>query len=89
MEEAEKEFRFNPKYQNEREEVFRYEQELRSMGLSKEVITVIDKYLSSLNAEWLRYGELRKVINRIRTGRWGEWDDLITEIDGQDRNGHL
>ena len=35
------------------------------------------------------YGAVRKVINRIRTGRWGEWDDLITEIDGQDRNGHL
>lgn len=35
------------------------------------------------------YGAVRKVINRIKTGRWGEWEDLITEIDGQDRSGHL
>lgn len=35
------------------------------------------------------YGAIRKVMNRIKTGRWGEWEDLITEIDGQDRDGHL
>ena len=58
LEEAEKEFRFDPKYQKERDEVFQYEQELRSMGLSEEIIIVIDNYLSALNAEWLRYGEL-------------------------------
>ena len=29
-----------------------------SMGLSEEIIIVIDNYLSALNAEWLRYGEL-------------------------------
>lgn len=58
LEEAEKEFRFDPKYQKERDEVFQYEQELRSMGLSEEIITVIDNYLCALNAEWLRYGEL-------------------------------
>ena len=58
LEEAEKEFRFDSKYQKERDEVFRYEQELRSMGLSVEIITVIDNYFSALNAEWLRYGEL-------------------------------
>ena len=33
----------------------------------------------------LSYGPVRKVINRIKTGRWGEWEDLITEMDGQDR----
>lgn len=38
--------------------MFQYEQELRSMGLSEEIIIVIDNYLSALNAEWLRYGEL-------------------------------
>lgn len=48
----------DPKYQKERDEVFQYEQELRSMGLSEEIITVIDNYLCALNAEWLRYGEL-------------------------------
>lgn len=58
LEEAEKEFRFDPKYQKERDEVFQYEQELCSMGLSEEIITVIDNYLCALNAEWLRYGEL-------------------------------
>lgn len=34
--------------------------------------------------EYARYGPLKKVVNRIRTGRWGDWDDLITEMDGQD-----
>lgn len=58
LEQAEKEFRFERKYQKERDEVFRYEQELRSMGLSEETIAVIDHYRSALNAEWLRYGEL-------------------------------
>lgn len=27
------------------------------------------------------YGPFRKVIRKIRTGYWGEWDDLITEMD--------
>lgn len=36
-----------------------------------------------------RYGPIRKVIGKIRTGRWGNWQDLITEIDGQDIDGHL
>ena len=58
LEEAEKEFRVDPKYQKERDEVFRYEQELHSIGVSEEVLTVIDNYLSALNAEWLIYGEL-------------------------------
>lgn len=28
-----------------------------------------------------RYGKIKKVIGRIRAGRWGEWGDLITELD--------
>lgn len=36
-----------------------------------------------------RYGPIRKMIGKIRTGRWGNWQDLITEIDGQDIDGHL
>ena len=40
LEEAEKEFRFDPKYQKERDEVFQYEQELRSMGLSEESLSI-------------------------------------------------
>ena len=35
------------------------------------------------------YGPMRKMIGRIKTGRWGNWNDLITEIDGQDERGHL
>lgn len=38
-----------------------------------------------LKEKAVSYGPVRKVINRIKTGRWGEWEDLITEIDGQDR----
>ena len=36
-----------------------------------------------------RYGPIRKMIGKIRTGRWGNWQDLITEIDGQDIDRHL
>ena len=35
------------------------------------------------------YGPLGKAIRRIKEGRWGRWDDLITEIDGQEAEGHL
>ena len=35
------------------------------------------------------YSPLRKAVNRIRTGRWGQWEDLITEMDGQKPKGHL
>lgn len=35
------------------------------------------------------YGPLRRAVNRIRTGRWGQWEDLITEMDGQDPKGHI
>ncbi len=37
----------------------------------------------------VKYGLIKKAVNRIKTGRWGEWDDLITEMDGHDHNGHL
>lgn len=36
-----------------------------------------------------RYGPIRKMIGKIRTGRWGNWQDLITEIDGQDGTGQI
>lgn len=36
-----------------------------------------------------RYSPFRKAVNRIRTGRWGQWEDLITEMDGQKTKGHL
>lgn len=36
-----------------------------------------------------RYGTVRKVIGKIRTGRWGNWQDMITEIDGQDDTGKI
>ncbi len=32
----------------------------------------------------VRYGRIRKVVNRIKNGRWGEWQDLITEMDGHE-----
>lgn len=28
-----------------------------------------------------RYRPLKKIARRLKTGRWGEWDDLITEAD--------
>lgn len=36
-----------------------------------------------------RYGPVQKMIGKIRTGRWGNWQDLITEIDGQDDTGKI
>ena len=30
-----------------------------------------------------RGGHFGKTMQRIRTGRWGQWQDLITEMDGQ------
>ena len=36
-----------------------------------------------------RYGPIQKVMGKIRTGRWGNWKDLITEIDGQDGTGQI
>ena len=58
LEQAEKEFQSDGEFQKQREELLQYEQELRSMGLPEEVTAIIDSYLSALNAEWLRYGEL-------------------------------
>ena len=34
-----------------------------------------------MREEYARYGPLKKVMNRIRTGRWGQWDDLIMESE--------
>ena len=48
-----------------------------------------EKKISCIKEKAVSYGPVRKMINKIKTGRWGEWEDLITEIDGQDRTGHL
>lgn len=50
---------------------------------------VSEKKRSCLKEKTVSYGPVRKIINKIKTGRWGEWEDLITEIDGQDRSGNL
>lgn len=36
-----------------------------------------------------RYGPIQKVIGKIWAERWGNWQDLITEIDGQDDTGKI
>lgn len=36
-----------------------------------------------------KYGRVRKAVRRIKNGRWGEWNDLITEMDGHGRKGIL
>ena len=75
--------------------------EEESRGISEEFIFFADEEGKNLNnaenkysegkkdycirEKTLSYGPVRKVINRIKTGRWGEWEDLITEMDGQDR----
>ena len=47
------------------------------------------KFAASLREEYARYGPVKKVMNKIKTGIWGEWGDLITETDGQDGASHL
>lgn len=42
-----------------------------------------------IREESSRYGPLRKAVRKIKNRRWGRWDDLITEIDGQEAEGHL
>lgn len=39
--------------------------------------------------EPVRYSPFRKAVSRMRIGRWGQWEDLITEMDGQKQKGHL
>lgn len=34
-------------------------------------------------------GRIKSIVQRVRTGRWGRWEDLITEMDGQRPNRHL
>lgn len=64
-------------------------------GLSEGTVFLADEEneeerMNSQNSSMIKeksapYGPVRKIINKIKTGRWGEWEDLITEIDGQDR----
>ena len=46
-------------------------------------------YPDILKEETCRFGILGKTVKKIKTGRWGRWDDLITEIDGQEAEGPL
>lgn len=39
--------------------------------------------------EHIRYGLLGKAVRKIKRGRWGKWEDLITEMDGQEAKGRL
>lgn len=32
---------------------------------------------------------VKRVLRRIKSGRWGQWDDLITEMDGQSMEGNI
>lgn len=34
-------------------------------------------------------GSVKKIINRMKNRKWGEWDDLITEMDGHNKDCHL
>ena len=34
-------------------------------------------------------GKIGKAVKKLKGGRWGRWEDLITEIDGQEVEGHL
>lgn len=43
----------------------------------------------TIGEERVRYGPIGKAVRRIKNGRWGKWEDLITEIDGQEAEGHL
>lgn len=38
------------------------------------------EHLESVREQKEKYGAIQKVISRIKNGRWGNWDDLITEI---------
>ena len=35
------------------------------------------------------FGKIGKAVKKLKGGRWGRWEDLITEIDGQEAEGHL
>ena len=38
---------------------------------------------------WSAWKKAAHKISRGRLGRWGSWDDLILETDGQDESTHL
>lgn len=46
-------------------------------------------YPNIVKEESCRFGKLGKAVKKLKGGRWGRWDDLITEIDGQKAEGHL
>lgn len=44
---------------------------------------------SMVKEEPVRYGKIKKAVRKLKGGRWGEWQDLITETDGHGRKGIL
>ena len=47
------------------------------------------KYYKEKKKEPRKHRALKRAMRRIRIGQWGEWSDLITEMDGHDSNRHL
>ena len=45
---------------------------------------IMDKYADSVREPPVRYGRIKRAVRRIKSGRWGEWKDLITEMDGHE-----
>lgn len=41
-------------------------------------------YPNSVKEDSFRFRKLGKAVKKLRFGRWGRWEDLITEIDGQE-----
>lgn len=52
--------------------IFRLDQEEGPYNRQRENLAVMEEK---------RYGPLKKIARRLKTGKWGEWDDLITEAD--------
>lgn len=46
-------------------------------------------YPNIVKEEASGFRKLGKAVKKLRGGRWGRWDDLITEMDGQEAEGHL
>ena len=46
-------------------------------------------YPDIVKEEPCRFGRLGKTVKKLKDRRWGKWEDLITEIDRQETEGHL
>lgn len=73
-------------YRSEREEnipdsvLFSVDQEDSVIGKTKYKRTQDVEKIAEKSSS---YSPIKHAINRIKTGRWGEWEDMITEMDGQ------